>query len=67
MLVLHSPQEALLFVQQDTVAVAVPLQVRGLRRHHLGVGVASAHFSASQREAVQHPSLQQARPQWTHP
>ena len=47
-------------VQPDTVAVPAPLQVRGHRNHHLGVGVASVHSSASSREVVQHPSPQQA-------
>ena len=40
-------QKALLLVQQDTTAVTAPLQVKDLRSHHLGVGVASAHSSAS--------------------
>ena len=40
-------QKALPPVQRDTLAVPAPLQVRGHRNHHLGVGVASAHSSAS--------------------
>ena len=41
-------QEALLLVKRDTVTEPqVPLQVRGLRSHPSGVGVASAHSLAS--------------------
>ena len=40
-------QTAIAPVQRDTVAVPALLQVRGHRNHHLGVGVASAHSSAS--------------------
>ena len=47
MIVLHLPWKALPTVQQDTVVVLAPLQLRGLRSYHLGVGVASAHSSAS--------------------
>ena len=45
LLVLHQLQKALPPVLQEVV-VPVPLQVRGLRSHHLGVAVASAHSSA---------------------
>ena len=40
-------QNTLSLVQQDTAVVLVSLQVMVLRSHHLGVGVASAHSSAS--------------------
>ena len=45
LLVLHQLQKALPPVVQEVV-VPVPLQVRGLRSHHLGVAVASAHSLA---------------------
>ena len=41
-------QKALLLVKRDTVTEPqAPLQVRGLRSHPLGVGVASVHSLAS--------------------
>ena len=46
LLVLYQVQKALPPLQQDTAAIPIP-QVRDLRRYHLGVGVASAHSSAS--------------------
>ena len=47
MLVQCKNQKALPPVDQYTVAVPASLQVRNLRSHHLGVGVASAHCPAS--------------------
>ena len=43
----QSPQKFLLLAQQHAVLMTVLalLNVRSLRRHHLGVVVASAHFS----------------------
>ena len=51
LLLLHqqSPQKSLPLAQEDAVQMTVPapLQVRKLKSHRLGVGVASAHSSAS--------------------
>ena len=45
-------------VQYNTVTMPATLQVRGLRSHHLGVDVASAHSSVFWKATVQRPSLQ---------
>ena len=51
-------QKAVLQAQYNTVTIPTPLQVKGLRSHHLGVDVANARSLAFWRGAVQHPSLQ---------
>ena len=54
MVVLHQLQIALPPVHQDTVVVPTPFQVRDLRKHNLGVGVAGAPCPVSLKGAVQH-------------
>ena len=44
---MYSPQKALVPMQQYALLIPPPLQVRELKSHLLGVGVASAHSSAS--------------------
>ena len=43
----HSPQKALVPVQQYALPIPPPLQVRELKSHLLGVDVANVHSSAS--------------------
>ena len=43
----HSPQKALVPVQQYALPTPPPLQVRELKSHLLGVDVANVHSSAS--------------------
>ena len=44
---MQSFQRSLPILQQDTVALLALLQVKSLTSHHLGVGAANAHSSAS--------------------
>jgi len=51
--------ESLATSEQHTVAGPLSLQVMDLRSHHLAVGVAGVHLSATQRGIVKHPFPQQ--------